>query len=78
MGLFKSFRAMPVPKGCEGLEIRTESSTCTGETVIGFYEPVSKRLLCSELVRSRDEIEAFFRRYGREPADNTADKKQTK
>ncbi|MBR6101978.1 MAG: hypothetical protein IKP95_06090 [Ruminococcus sp.] len=67
MSLFRSTHPQKVPKGCEGLEIKTESSTCTGETVIGFYEPVSKKLLCSELVRSREEIAAFYRRYGFEP-----------
>lgn len=64
MSLFKKPRREPVPKGCEGLEVRIESSTCTGEKVIGFYEPVSKKLLCSELVRSDEEIKAFCERYG--------------
>ncbi|MBR4555601.1 MAG: hypothetical protein IKO27_08445 [Ruminococcus sp.] len=66
MSLFKKYKPSAPPKGCEGLEIRTESSTCTGETVIGFYDPVSKKLLCSELVRSSEDIEAFCRKYGRE------------
>ena len=65
MSLFKSFKPLPVPKGCEGLEIRTESSTCTGERIIGFYEPTSKKLLCSELVRSDEDVRAFFRKYDR-------------
>ena len=65
MSLFKSFKPLPVPKGCEGLEIRTESSTCTGERIIGFYEPISKKLLCSELVRSDEDVRAFYRKYGR-------------
>lgn len=64
MSLFKKPRREPVPKGCEGLEVRIESSTCTGEKVIGFYEPVSKKLLCSELVMSDEEIKAFCERYG--------------
>ena len=64
MSLFKKPRREPVPKGCEGLEVRIESSTCTGEKVIGFYEPVSKKLPCSELVRSDEEIKAFCERYG--------------
>ena len=65
MSLFRSFKPLPLPKGCEGLEIRTESSTCTGEKIIGFYEPVTKKLLCSELVRSEEDIAAFCRKYGR-------------
>lgn len=70
MGLFKSFKPSPVPKGCEGLKIKTEASVCTGETVIGFYDPVSKKLLCSELVRTQEDIAAFYRRYGMEPEDH--------
>ncbi|SDB49165.1 hypothetical protein SAMN02910317_02488 [Ruminococcaceae bacterium FB2012] len=69
MSLFKSFKPLPVPKDCEGLEIRTESSVCTGEKIIGFYDPVSKRLLCSELVRSDEDIRAFYKKYGRDPSD---------
>ena len=64
MSLFRSFKPVPVPKGCEDLEIRTESSVCTGEKIIGFYDPVSKRLLCSELVRTEDDIKAFYKKYG--------------
>lgn len=64
MSLFKSFKTLPVPDGCKGLEIKTESSTCTGEKIIGFYDPLSKRLLCSELVRSDEDIRAFYRKYG--------------
>ncbi|MBR1393127.1 MAG: hypothetical protein IJ561_04760 [Ruminococcus sp.] len=64
MSLFKKPRTAAVPKGCEGLEVRIESSTCTGEKVIGFYEPVSKKLLYSELVRSDEDIKAFCERYG--------------
>lgn len=66
MSLFKSFRTVPLPKECEGLSVRVESSTCTGEKVIGFYEPVSKKLLCSELVRTDADIEAFCKKYGTE------------
>lgn len=54
-----------VPQGCENLEIRTQSSICTGETVIGFYDPVSRELRCSQLVRTPEEAAAFCARYGR-------------
>ena len=68
MSLFKSKTPkLPVPSGCEGLEIKTEASVCTGEKTIGFYDPVTKRLICSELVRSDEDIKAFCRKYGREP-----------
>lgn len=66
MSLFgKRDTSVPVPKGCEGLDIRVESSVCTGEKVIGFYDPKSKKLLCSELVRTDADIEAFKRKYGK-------------
>ena len=54
----------PVPKECEGMEIRVQSSTCTGEKTIGFFDRVSGRLLYSELVKSEGDIDAFYRRYG--------------
>jgi endonuclease III-like uncharacterized protein len=41
-----------------------ESSTCTGEKTIGFYEPKTKRLLYSELVTSSKDIENFYAKYG--------------
>ncbi|MBQ6674988.1 MAG: hypothetical protein IJM75_02555 [Ruminococcus sp.] len=65
MSLFCStFSPKPIPKGCEGLEIRIQSSTCTGEKTIGFYDRVQGRLLYSELVRGDADIEAFYRKYG--------------
>ncbi|MBR1751526.1 MAG: hypothetical protein IJ740_11730 [Ruminococcus sp.] len=65
MPLFKrKDNTLPIPKGCEGLEVKVESSTCTGEKTIGFYDRVSGRLLNRELVRSQADIDAFYRRYG--------------
>lgn len=67
MSLFGKRRTViPVPKECEGLDIRVESSVCTGERVIGFRDPRSGKLLCSELVRSDDDITAFYAKYGRQ------------
>ncbi len=62
--LFSKKRSAKIPKECEGLEIRTESSICTGETTIGFYEPRSKKLLYRELVRTPEDMIAFYERYG--------------
>jgi acetyl/propionyl-CoA carboxylase alpha subunit len=61
----KKKNAVSVPKGCEGLDIRVESSVCTGEKVIGFYDPKTKKLLCSELVRTDEDIKAFYKKYGK-------------
>lgn len=64
---FKStLKAKPIPEECKGLEIKVQSSTCTGEKTIGFFDRVSGRLLYSELVRSDDDITRFYEKYGRE------------
>lgn len=54
----------PIPKECIGLEIKIESSICTGEKTIGFYNPYIKRLLYSELVTCQQDIEDFYSKYG--------------
>lgn len=53
------------PEGCAELEIRTETSVCTGERLIGFYSPTEGKLLHAELVRSESDIDAFYSVYGR-------------
>lgn len=53
-----------IPKECIGLEVKIESSTCTGEKTIGFYNPKSKKLLYSELVTSSQDINDFYTKYG--------------
>ena len=60
----RSFKTKPIPKECEGLEVKVQSSTCTGERTIGFFDRVTGRLLYSELVRSDDDIEWFYKKYG--------------
>ncbi|MGN0666700.1 MAG: hypothetical protein ACI4KF_09270 [Huintestinicola sp.] len=55
---------VPVPEECRGLEVRVESSICTGEKTIGFYDKSRKRLLHSELVRSEEDIRSFCNKYG--------------
>ena len=44
--------------------MKIESSTCTGEKVIGFFDPDTKQLKYSELVSSQDDIDAFCKKYG--------------
>ena len=41
-----------------------ESSTCTGETVIGFRSKADGHLLNAVVVRSRADIETFYKSYG--------------
>ena len=67
MKLFKSNKSvLKIPEGFSADCIRTESSICTGETTIGFYDEASKRLCHAELVRNEDEIAAFYAKYGLE------------
>ena len=65
MSLFGSRKPRrQVPPECQGMKVRIESSTCTGEKTIGFFDPVSKRLLYTELVRSQEDVAAFYEKYG--------------
>ena len=64
MSFFKKDKPGKPPAGCEGLEVRIESSTCTGEKTIGFFDPSTRRLKYTELVRSPEDITAFCERYG--------------
>ncbi|MCR5166589.1 MAG: hypothetical protein K6C13_05145 [Oscillospiraceae bacterium] len=65
MPLFSSKRTvLPIPEGFTAESVKIESSICTGEKTIGFYDPASKRLMYAEAVRSDKDIENFLRRYG--------------
>ena len=59
-------KALPIPEGFTQRDIKTESSTCTGEKTIGFYNAAEKKLLYAELVRSEDDIISFYEKYGLE------------
>ena len=60
----KRKRTEPLPDGCTADIIKIESSVCTGEKTIGFYDKSAKRLMYAEVVRTDSDIKAFFRRYG--------------
>ena len=66
MGLFGKKKQQPerIPEGFSAADIRIESSTCTGEKTIGFYSVSEKKLLYAELVRTEEDIDRFYRRYG--------------
>lgn len=66
MGIFKKFHALPVPEECRGFEVKMESSTCTGEKTIGFFNPETRKLMYIELVRSNEDIDRFYEKYGLE------------
>lgn len=60
----KTQKALPIPEGFSAEDIRVEVSICTGERTIGFYSKGEKKLIFSELVRSDEDIEAFYKKYG--------------
>lgn len=64
MSIFSKPRRHSVPDECRGMEVKIESSTCTGEKTIGFFDPVLRKLLYRELVRSEKDIADFYEKYG--------------
>lgn len=64
MSIFSKPRRHSVPDECRGMEVKIESSTCTGEKTIGFFDPVSRKLLYRELVRGEHDIADFYEKYG--------------
>lgn len=60
----KRKKVFPIPEGFTKRDIKIESSTCTGEKTIGFYSAAEKKLMYAELVRSSDDIAAFYEKYG--------------
>lgn len=55
---------VPIPEECADMQIMVQSSDCTGEKTIGFYDSVNHKLLYAELVKSEKDIEKFYERYG--------------
>lgn len=55
---------LSIPDGFTPDSIRMESSICTGETTIGFYNPTEKRLCYAEFVRNEADVDAFYAKYG--------------
>ena len=53
-----------IPEGFTEDDIRIESSTCTGETTIGFFSVSENKLMFAELVQSNSDIDKFYKRYG--------------
>lgn len=53
-----------IPEGFTEKDIKIESSTCTGEKTIGFFDRSENRLKFAELVESDSDISAFYKRYG--------------
>jgi hypothetical protein len=64
MPLFHRRKPQPIPEPFTAEDIRTESSICTGEQTIGFYDKRAQKLRFAELVRCDADIERFYRNYG--------------
>ncbi len=52
------------PAGLGREDVATESSICTGETIIGFKDRATGRLLQAVVVRGPADIVDFYRSYG--------------
>ena len=64
MRLFHPKKPCPIPPPFTAGDIRVEASICTGERTVGFYDKSSKKLLYAELVRSEEDVDAFYEKYG--------------
>lgn len=64
MSIFKKTAAVPIPEPFTADDAKIESSTCTGEKTIGFYDKSTKKLVFAELVRSEKDIQKFYKKYG--------------
>lgn len=67
----KKQQIQPIPEPFSAQDIQTESSICTGERTIGFYDRAARRLRFAELVRSAQDIRDFYAKYG-VPLDDEA------
>lgn len=62
--LKRKTKIQALPDGYNVGDIKTESSICTGETIIGFKKEHENRLSYAELVKSDADIDAFYAKYG--------------
>ncbi|MCR5111923.1 MAG: hypothetical protein K6B38_13645 [Ruminococcus sp.] len=64
MSIIKKQHTLSIPEPFSAEDIKLESSICTGESTIGFYDKTLKRLVYAELVRSEKDIIDFYKKYG--------------
>ncbi len=62
--MFRKKKVREIPNECRGMEIKIQSSTCTGEKTIGFFDRKTGELMYKELVRDKSDIAAFYESYG--------------
>lgn len=56
----KTCAALQPPPGLGPADIATQSSICTGETIIGFRQPGTDRLLQAVVVHSPQDVANFL------------------
>lgn len=61
---FLKRKSLPIPSPYTADDIKIETSICTGEKVIGFYDKSKKKLMYAELVRTEKDIRNFHIKYG--------------
>lgn len=66
-GRKKEKQLLTPPQGLGREDVRTESSICTGETLVGFYDAASGKLLRAVVVRTPADFAAFYHAYGWDP-----------
>lgn len=71
MFFFKKKAPLTPPPGFGVRDIRTQSSVCTGETLIGFYDAAGDRLLQAVVVRTPEDRADFYRAYGFAPPEKS-------
>lgn len=64
MSILKKNKTIPIPDGFSAEDVHIESSVCTGEKTIGFYDKHTKKLMYAEIVRSQSDIDDFCNKYG--------------
>ena len=57
----KTCAALQPPSGLGPADIAMQSSICTGETIIGFRQPGTDRLLQAVVVHSPQDVADFYR-----------------
>lgn len=62
--MFGKKKILKIPDGFTAEDIKIQSSICTGEKTIGFYNTKTGALAYAELVRDNADIEAFYLKYG--------------
>lgn len=61
----KKEKRMLIPEECKEFAIEVDKSICTGEMIVGFRHPGTRKLLYAELARTDADVEAYKKKYGK-------------